>query len=59
MIETFLCSACGGSNVLRDATVAWSIESKMWELASVQDQAYCEDCDGETTLVRVREIEDE
>jgi len=59
MLELYVCSACGSSDVCRDATAVWSIEGKTWELQSVQDQAYCEDCNGETTLVKMQEIEDE
>lgn len=45
-----LCKFCGSCNVLRDATAAWNVSTQKWELAAVQDQAYCNQCGGETTL---------
>lgn len=44
------CGECGSRNVTRDATAAWSISAQAWELQSVQDQGYCDDCGGETHL---------
>lgn len=38
------CSNCGGRKVRADAYAAWCDELQMWELASVFDQRFCEDC---------------
>jgi len=43
------CCTCGGENVLIDAWAAWSFEKQEWELQNTFQQAYCEDCDGETS----------
>ena len=45
-----ICSFCKSEDVSRDATARWNFAGQEWELASVQDQAYCDDCDGETSL---------
>ena len=45
------CVACGGQNVMRDAWATWDAELQLWVLGSTFDQAYCEDCDGETSIV--------
>ena len=48
-----LCGHCGSTEVCRDATATWSVEEQKWELAGVQDQGYCELCDGEASLKEV------
>lgn len=45
-----VCEACGSLDVTRDATAAWSKSKQDWELCGVQDQAYCNKCDGECTI---------
>ena len=50
------CQRCGGTNVSRDAAARWSEPEQVWEMSSVQDQGYCDDCDdgdsnNETNLV--------
>jgi hypothetical protein len=50
---THKCARCGGTNVLRDAWAEWDDETQTWVLNNVFDQAYCEDCDGETSLEEV------
>lgn len=45
-----VCPECGSDNVSRDATAHWCIETQEWELSSVQDQGYCEDCGEERNL---------
>lgn len=44
-----VCKHCEGSRVLLDAYAEWSVESQDWELCSTFDNAYCLDCEGETT----------
>lgn len=53
-----LCSKCGSSNVTRDAEASWDVNTQGWDLAVVQDQAFCGECEGETTL-RELELPDE
>jgi len=38
---------------MRDAWAEWSENSQDWVLGNVFDQAFCKDCDGETSLVEV------
>lgn len=45
------CSHCGGRNVRRDADAAWDEDDQAWTLVGVYDNATCEDCGGETSLV--------
>lgn len=45
------CDHCRGDNVMRDAFARWNITAQKWELSSVFDQGYCDDCEGETRLV--------
>jgi hypothetical protein len=49
----FICVYCGSTDVSCDATVRWDIGTQQWEIAGVQDQEYCEDCGGETSLAKV------
>ncbi len=57
------CQRCGGTNVSRDAAARWSEPDQVWEMSSVQDQGYCDDCDdgdcnNETHLVeRYRDLD--
>jgi hypothetical protein len=51
-----ICATCGSENVRRDAWAAWDVESQSWQLASVFDAAFCENCDGEVVTQMV-EIE--
>lgn len=50
-MKTFVCSNCGGKNVWRDATAKWNEKTQEWEMVTVHDNADCEDCQCETTLV--------
>ena len=44
------CSHCGGENVNVDATALWDRVAGDWSLGSTHDAAFCDDCDGETSL---------
>lgn len=44
------CANCGGQNVMLDAWASWSVDRQEWELAQTFDDAFCEDCEGETTV---------
>ena len=43
---------------MRDAWAAWSPETNQWVIELVFDHAYCQVCDGETTLKKVECIEE-
>lgn len=45
------CKACGSTNVRRDADVMWNVSAQCWELAGIQDNATCNDCGGQTTII--------
>lgn len=45
-----VCSHCGSEEVKRDAWATWSTETQEWELSDTFDNAYCDDCDGETSI---------
>lgn len=49
----YVCSHCGSENVRRDAWATWDVESQSWELATVFDAGFCDDCDGEASLAEV------
>lgn len=44
------CSHCGGENVSVDATARWDRVAGDWSLTDTHDNAFCDDCDGETSL---------
>lgn len=45
------CSHCGSTAVGVDATALWDRVAGDWSLGSTHDAAFCDDCDGETSLV--------
>ncbi len=45
------CKHCNSASVMRDAWAQWDVDDQDWVLGSVFDQAYCNACSGETTLV--------
>ncbi len=45
------CATCGSDDVRRDASVTWDTELQMWEIVTVFDNADCEKCGGETSLI--------
>ncbi len=53
MAVKMTCKTCGSENVGRDAFVRWDVQFQRWELSTVYDNAYCLDCEGETTIEKV------
>ena len=53
----YICSTCGSANIRRDAWAAWDVPTQSWQLASVFDAGFCEDCDGEAVVSKV-EVEE-
>lgn len=47
------CKHCGSKDVRRDADAAWNEETQQWELVTVYDNATCEKCGKETTLIAI------
>ena len=48
-----VCSYCGSRAVYRDAFASWNLSKQCWELSNVYDDAYCSDCEGETSLTEM------
>lgn len=48
---TIHCATCGSDDVRRDASAAWNVELQTWEIVTVFDNADCETCGGETSLI--------
>lgn len=44
------CNHCHGTNVRVDAWAEWDADNQKWVLGETFQQAFCCDCDGETTL---------
>ena len=49
----YVCSICGSENVRRDAWAVWNVETQSWELSTVFDAGFCDDCDGGARLDEV------
>ena len=53
-MKKFICKHCQSANVKRDAFAMWDQEAQKWILESAYwDNAYCSECDGETTIVEI------
>jgi len=50
----YVCSFCGSDSVKLDAWAVWDVDSQSWQVSETFEAAWCDDCDGETT---VREVE--
>lgn len=50
MAIQIVCKYCGSDDVKRDAWAEWNPEAQKWVLSSVFDEAFCECCEGSTTL---------
>lgn len=46
----YICSKCGGKNIVSDASAVWSVEKQDWVLSDVCDGTYCEDCQDECRI---------
>jgi len=51
------CSHCESEEVKLDAWAAWDVETQQWVLDNVFDAAWCNECEGECTIVD-NEVED-
>lgn len=50
-----VCMYCGSTHVKRDAWAGWDAEGQRWVLDGMYDNAFCETCEGEATVVTVSE----
>ncbi|MAO54733.1 MAG: hypothetical protein CMM61_03420 [Rhodospirillaceae bacterium] len=46
-----VCHSCGSPDVGRDATAKWDTANQTWDLGTVYDQGFCEDCNGDAVLI--------
>lgn len=46
-----LCRYCESADVVRDAWASWDVEKQEWVLETYFDDAYCNNCEGETKIV--------
>lgn len=47
---TPVCTECGSQDVWVDASASWDMDAQRWVLEQAYQQAYCDECDGETSL---------
>lgn len=45
------CEFCGSEHVWLDANAEWDFEAQRWVLKNTFDNAWCDECDGETTII--------
>lgn len=50
-MKTYVCAHCGTDQVYLDASAVYDPVRDVWVLGAVFDQAFCERCDKETTLI--------
>jgi hypothetical protein len=50
---SYVCAHCGSSTVLMDAWATWDTEQQDWVLHDTLTEAFCQECEGETSLVEV------
>ncbi len=53
-IYKYVCSICGSENVRRDAWATWDVETQSWELATVFQAGFCDDCGGIASLDAIK-----
>jgi hypothetical protein len=53
MAVDYICHACGGNTVTRDAWAEWDVAEQDWVLGAVYDYAFCHDCQQETHLAEI------
>jgi hypothetical protein len=49
----YVCRHCGSSSVALDAWAEWDVEKQEWALRNTSTTEFCDDCNGETTLIEV------
>jgi hypothetical protein len=54
--KIMVCATCGSQDVKRDAWAEWDKEGQRWELSETFDHAFCDRCEGETTVEARDEI---
>lgn len=47
--ETWYCLSCGSRDIRHDAIVQWDAEREVWDVLTVLDDSWCEDCMSKNT----------
>lgn len=42
--ETWYCLSCGSRDIRHDAIVQWDAKHEVWDVLTVLDDTWCEDC---------------
>jgi len=50
-----VCKHCGGHDITADAMAYWDKTTREWTLETTYDQKYCQSCEGETSIIWVKE----
>jgi len=45
------CRHCGSEEVFLDAYAEWDFDLQYWKLSNVYEEAWCNQCEGETKIV--------
>jgi hypothetical protein len=51
-----VCAHCGSENVMVDAWAVWDFENQLWDLGTMFDDAHCDECGGETTIMDIESM---
>lgn len=51
-----VCNKCGSENVSNDALVRWSVRAQDWQISAVLDNATCEECGNDGSVINEVEI---
>lgn len=57
MSVNFVCSVCKSEDIRRDAYAEWCTSSQQWLVASVFDEYYCQNCDGDTSIEEIEHVD--
>lgn len=49
------CHTCGSERVVKDAWACWNSEYGLWEIETVFDRPFCNQCEAETSLTWARQ----
>jgi len=52
----YVCAFCGSSSVMMDAWASWDTRQQEWVSRDTSTEAFCRDCDGETSLTEAELI---
>ena len=53
-----ICGICGSTNVYTNATARWDASKDGWIISCLYDDHYCDQCDGEVSLIEIDEAKE-